>query len=119
MTATTAPASTIEQLETAILADVVTRFANLRESTSRLSLLIKFEGQPAWQAISNLVGRNRIRNQALNKPTEEEEYLPTAAGFEFCGKPELRNEAKAATTVVLRTLKQMFKGASRGFHTPE
>ncbi|SRR6266478_1124280 len=106
----TETAATIEQLDTAILLDVVTRFANLRESTSRFSLLIKFEGQPAWQAISNLTGRSMIRNRAINKPTEEEEYLPTAAAFEFCGNSEIRDKAKSATTIVLKTLKQMFKG---------
>src|SRR6266700_729385 len=110
MTATATPALTIEQLETAILADVVTRFANLRESTSRFSLLVKFEGQPAWQAIGNLVVRNLIRNKAVNKRTAEEEYLPRAAAFEFCGNKQLRDQARFATTVVLRTLKQMFKG---------
>jgi hypothetical protein len=110
VTPTSGSAATIAQLGTAILSDVVTRFANLRESTSRLSLLIKFEGQPVGQTIAGLVGRNLIRNQAFGKPTEEEQYLPTAAGFGFCGKPELRDEAKAATSVVLHTLKQMFKG---------
>jgi len=39
MTAATAIPATIEQLETAILLDVVTRFAKLRETTSRFSLL--------------------------------------------------------------------------------
>jgi len=40
MIATTATTATIGELETAILLDVVTRFVNLRERTSRLSLLI-------------------------------------------------------------------------------
>ena len=103
----------MEQLQTAILADVVTRFVNLHESTSRFSLLVKFEGQPAWQAISNLAGRNMIRNVAVNKPTEDEEYLPTASAFEFCGILDLRNKARTATTVVLHAVKQMFKGESK------
>jgi hypothetical protein len=107
MTATTA---TIEQLEAAIISDVVTRFVKLKESTSRRSLLIKFEGQPTGQTIANLTGRSIIRNRATNKPTEDEEYLPTAAAFELCGNSELRDKAKSATTVVLHTLKQMFKG---------
>jgi hypothetical protein len=33
-----------------MMADVVTRFANTWESTSRFSLLVKYEGGPAWQA---------------------------------------------------------------------
>src|SRR5689334_1028758 len=108
MSTNIAPSLTMEKLQTAILADVVTRFVNLHESTSRFSLLVKFEGQPAWQAISNLAGRNMIRNVAVSKPTEDEEYLPTASGFEFCGILDLRNKAKTATTVVLHAVKQMF-----------
>ena len=104
------PALPIEQLEAAIVTDVVTRFANLWESTSRFSLLVKFEGQPAWQVIANLTSRNTIRKSEANKPTDEEEYLPTAAAFELCANSELRTKAKAATTIVLHTLKQMFKG---------
>ena len=87
-----------------------TRFANLRESTSRFSLLVKFEGQPTWQAIGNLVAHNMIRKSDVNQPTDEEEYLPTASAFEFCGNPELQRKARTATTIVLHTLKQMFKG---------
>jgi serine/threonine protein kinase len=113
MSTTASPASAMEQLETAILADVVTRFANLKESTSRFSLLVKFEGLPAWQAIGNLASRNMIRKSDFNQPTDEEEYLPTAPAFEFCGDPELKRKAKNATTVVLHTLKQMFKGERR------
>jgi hypothetical protein len=100
----------LSELEIAILLDVVTTFSNLRERAARYLLMIKFEGKPAGQAISNLVGRNLIRNQAINKPTVEEEYLPTAAGFEFCGNAELRDRAKLATSLVLHIVKQMFKG---------
>jgi serine/threonine protein kinase len=100
----------MEQLETAILADVVTQFASSWQSTSRFSILVKYEGHPAWQAIANLTSRNIIRKSDVNKPTDEEEYLPTAAAFELCGNAELLTKAKTATTVVLHTLKQMFKG---------
>ena len=100
----------MEQLETAILADVVTQFASSWQSTSRFSILVKYEGHPAWQAIANLTSRNVIRKSDVNKPTDEEEYLPTAAAFELCGNAELLTKAKTATTVVLHTLKQMFKG---------
>ena len=101
----------MDQLETAILADVVTRFVNLRESTSRFSLLVRYEGQPAWQAIGNLKTRNLLRIQPVHTPTTtEEEYVPTAFSFELCGIRELRETARTATGVVLYTLKQMFKG---------
>jgi hypothetical protein len=110
MSTTAAPPSTREQLETAILADVVTQFANLGESTSRFSLLVKYEGRPAWQAIGNLTSRNMLRKSDFNQATNEELYLPTASAFEFCGNPELQKKAKTVTTIVLHTLKQMFKG---------
>src|ERR1051326_7176676 len=92
------PAPTIEQLEIAILADIVTHFANLWESTSRYSLLVKYEGRPAWQAINNLVSRNFIEKSDFNKATTDEEYLPKASAFELCGSPELRDKAKRSTT---------------------
>jgi serine/threonine protein kinase len=110
MSTQVAPIFTMEQLETAMMADVVTRFANTWESTSRFSLLVKYEGKPAWQAIANLTSRNILRKADVNKTTDEEEYIPTASAFEFCGNPELLRKAKASTTVVLHTLKQMFKG---------
>lgn len=108
-----APALTPQQLETAILADVVTRFVNLQEATARYSLLVKYEGKPAWQVIGSLTARNMLRNRLRNVPTADEEYIPAAAAFELCGIPEFRNMAKAATTVVLHTVKQMFKGERR------
>jgi serine/threonine protein kinase len=100
---------TTEQIETTILFDVVTRFANLKESTSRRDLLIKLKGQPAWQAIANLLNQNILRRKG-NTATAEEEYLPTAAAFQFCENAQLREQAKRATTVVLHALQQMFVG---------
>ncbi len=110
MSTSVTSALTMEQLETAILLDVVTQFANTWASTPRFSLLVKYEGQPAWQALANLTSHNLIRKSDVNKPTDEEEYLPTAGAFELCGDSELLTKAKTATTVVLHTLKQMFKG---------
>ena len=110
MSTSVPPPRTTEQLETAILLDVVTQFANDWASTPRFSLLVKYEGQPVWQALANLTSRNVIRKSDVNKPTDEEEYLPTAGAFELCGNSELLTKAKAATTIVLHTLKQMFKG---------
>jgi serine/threonine protein kinase len=101
---------TIQQLEAAILSDVVTRFVNLKESTSRRALLVKFRGQPAWQAIANLTSQSILRRKDTSTATEEEEYLPTAAAFQFCGSTQLRGQAKFATTIVLHTLQQMFAG---------
>jgi serine/threonine protein kinase len=105
------PATTAnELLETAILSVVVTRFVNLGDSTSRRLLLIKFEGQPASEAIGNLNNHNLLHRQNSNAPTDDEVYLPSAGAFQLCGNPQFRDQARTAATIVLHTLKQMFKG---------
>ncbi len=104
---------TNEQLESAIALDVVTTFANLKEATPRRALLIKFRGLPAWQSIANLLNRSVLRRRDPNSATEDEQYLPTAAAFELCTNPQLREPAKLATTIVLHTLHQMSIGESR------
>lgn len=101
----------IEHLESAILSDVVLRFINLKESTSRHSLLIKFEGSPTAHAIDNLFNRNLIRRNGQGQVVE---YLPTAAAFEFSGDSGTRDRAKVALTIVLQGLKNMFKGEPYG-----
>lgn len=53
MTTQVAPTLTMEQLETAMMADVVTRFANTWESTSRFSLLVKYEGKTTDEMARN------------------------------------------------------------------
>src|ERR1700733_11928765 len=98
---------TTEQLEAAILSDVVIRFANLKEGTTRRALLIKLKGQPAWQAIANLLNQNILRRKG-DTATTEEEYLPAAAAFQFCENAQLREQAERATTVVFHALQQMF-----------
>jgi hypothetical protein len=94
MSTSVPPPRTTEQLETAILLDVVTQFANDWASTPRFSLLVKYEGQAVWQALANLTSRNLLRKSNVNKPTDEEEYLPTAGAFELCGNSELLTKAK-------------------------
>lgn len=99
---------TNEQLEAAILSDVVKRFVNLNASTSRRDLLIKFRNLPTSQVIGELLNRNILRRKTSNVATTEEEYLPSAAAFEFCGDTQLRDQARLGTTVVLHALQQMF-----------
>ncbi len=101
---------TTERLEAAILLEIVTRFANLKKGTPRWDLLTKFKGQPAWQAIGNLINQNIIRRNNSNAPTNEEEYLPRAAAFQFCESTQLRDQAKFAVTIVLHTLQHMSVG---------
>jgi serine/threonine protein kinase len=104
---------TKEQLKDTILLDVVTSFANLKQGTARRSLLIKYKNQPASVAIFDLTSHNIIRRKNNNAITSDEEYLPSAAAFELCGDNRLREEAKNASTVVLRTLQNMFIGEQK------
>jgi hypothetical protein len=101
---------TIPQLEEAILADVVTSYVNLKQSSPRWPLLVKYKNQPAAQAIANLANQNIIRRKDAAVPTEDEEFLPAAAAFEFCGIPQFRDTAELAATIVLHVLQQMFVG---------
>jgi hypothetical protein len=104
---------TTQQIEAAILSDVVTRFVNLKESTPRRGPLIKFRNQPGSQAIGNLVNQNIIRRKTPNVATTDKEYLPTAAAFQFCGDSQLRDRAKHSATVVLHILHNMFVGEQK------
>src|SRR5438445_4492370 len=97
------------QLERAILLEVVTSFVNSRRSTSRHSLVVQFDGQPTGQIIFELVNRGLLNRQTSNVPTDEEQYLPRALAFEFCGNVQFREDAKFATSTVLHTVKQMYK----------
>jgi hypothetical protein len=78
-------------LERKIASDVVKRFVNLKESTARHALLIKFINQPTTDAIRNLVDGRVIRRKG-NVATVDEEYLPHAAAFEICDDPQLREQ---------------------------
>jgi Protein kinase domain len=101
---------TKDQLEKALLLEVVTRFHDFNQSVSRYSLVLKFEGQPALtQVLYDLQARSLLIRQNQNVPTDEEEYLPGALAFELCGDKRYREEAKSAVTVVLHTLRQMYK----------
>jgi hypothetical protein len=108
---TTAPTETLtkDQLEKAILLEVVTRFMNLHQSTSRQSLVIKFDGQPTGHVLFELMTRTLLNRQQSCIPTESEKYLPGALAFEFCGNEQFRQDAKFAATIVLHALKEMYK----------
>jgi len=97
-----------EQLELAILNDVVNRFVHLNESTPRRTILIKYKNRPAAEALHAVINQNIIRRKDSEGATTDEEYLPAAAAFELCGDTQLLEQAKHASTVVLYTLQQMF-----------
>src|SRR5207245_6789964 len=106
-------AMTKEQLEVTILLDVVRSFADLKQSTARRALIIKYKNQPASVAINDLVSHNIIYRKNTNVATTDEEYLPSAAAFELCGDNRLREQAKHASTIVLMTLQNMFIGEEK------
>jgi hypothetical protein len=99
-----------EQLELAILNDVVNRFVHPNQSTARRAILIKYKNQPAAKVLQNLLSQNIIRRKTAEATTTNEEYIPAAAAFELCGDTKLLEEAKHASAVVLYTLQQMFVG---------
>lgn len=96
-----------------ILLDVVRRFVDLKESTARRALLIKFKNQPASHVINELVYRSIIHRKNTNVATTDEEYLPAAAAFELCGDNRFREQAKHASTIILHTLQNMFIGEQK------
>jgi hypothetical protein len=97
---------TREEVQTAILTDVVARFVNLKERTSRRDLMIKYRSAGAG-ALGDLINRNFFRRKWSGG---EEEYLPTAGAFQFCGDPRLRQVSKMGLTVVLHALQNMYVG---------
>src|SRR5260370_21012762 len=102
-----------EQLELAILKDVVNRFVHLNQSTARPELLGKYKNQRAAEVLQSLVNENIVRRKSSDAATTDEEYLPAAAAFELCGDTQLLGEAKRASAVVLYTLQQMFVGEQK------
>jgi hypothetical protein len=78
-----------EQLELAILKDIVNRFVHLNESTAKRAILIKYKNQPAAEVIQNLVNQNIIRRKSSDVTTTNEDYIPAAAAFELCGDAQL------------------------------
>jgi serine/threonine protein kinase len=92
------------EIESAILSDVVMRFVDLKESTPRQDLIVKYRDS---SALTDLTNRNVLR--AMN-PGSGEAYLPTAAAFEFSGNNLLKQTAKLALTIVLHALQNMAIG---------
>ena len=94
---------TKEEAYTAILTDVVQRFTSAKKSTSRRDLIIKYKAA-GTTAIMDLVNRNVLRS--INEG--EEQYLPTAAAFQFCGDVKLRHRARTGVTAALHALQNMY-----------
>src|ERR1700688_22002 len=92
------------EIEAAILSDVVVRFVNLKASTTRRDLIVKFRDS---DILTNLANRMVLRRMNAGSG---EEYLPTAAAFQFSGDAQLKETAKLGLTVVLHALQNMGVG---------
>jgi hypothetical protein len=69
-------------LEQRIASDVVKRFIQLKESTARRALLIKFINQPTTEAIRNLVDGRVLRRKG-NVATVDEVWVPEILARKF------------------------------------
>ncbi len=95
-----------EQLQARILTAVVREFLDNKRATPRRELILAFETEDVSDALCNLTNRSTLRRKDNSAP---EEYLPTAASFEFCDDDQLRTRAKEVVTAILHTMKRMFK----------
>ncbi|MGP8071244.1 MAG: hypothetical protein ACLP5V_15320 [Candidatus Bathyarchaeia archaeon] len=106
-----------EQLQARILTAVVREFLDNRRATPRRELILAFETEDVSDALCNLTNRNTLRRKDNSVP---EEYLPTAASFEFCDDDQLRARAKEVVTAILHTMRRMFKtNPGEKWYTPE
>ena len=104
---------TPEQIQTEVLKIVCARFLNLKQSTPRKGLVVKFQNP---DVISEVASRGLMRGiGSMN----EQSYLPNATSFALSGDADLANLAKASVSIVLRVLKNMFEvevdGANHSF----
>lgn len=95
-----------EQLQARILTFVVREFLNNKRATPRLDLILAFETEEVSGALGILTNHSLLRRKDSVYP---EQYLPSAASFQYCDDEELKTRAKAVTTAVLHVLRRMFK----------
>jgi hypothetical protein len=92
------------QLEARILIFVVREFLDKRRATPRRDLILAFETEGVSEALCNLTNHSLLRRKDNVFP---ENYLPSAASFQFCDDERLRTTARTAT--ILHALRRMFK----------
>jgi len=95
-----------EQLQARILTFVVREFLNNKRATPRRDLILAFETEKISEALGNLTNCSLLRRKDNVCP---EQYLPSAASFQFCDDEELKARARTVTTAVLHALRRMFK----------
>jgi len=95
-----------QQLEARILTFVVREFLDKRRATPRRDLILAFETEGVSEALCNLTNHSLLRRKDNVFP---EQYLPSAASFQFCDDERLRTTARTVTTAILHALRRMFK----------
>lgn len=100
----------INNLEFEITRTVLARFLNVKQSTLRKDLVVKFK---ALEVIDGLVTKSLLnRIDYEGKVT----YLPKLLAFHYCGDPEIRHNAKTGLEVVLHVLHNLFILEEEGKH---
>jgi hypothetical protein len=92
----------LTEIEREIINTVVQRFLNLKESTTRKSLVIKFKEPEVLK---------RLVNCTILKTNDDETFLPLALAFHYCGDPDALQRAKTSLEVVLYVLRNLFEAA--------
>src|SRR5258706_6984143 len=95
-----------ERLQARILTVVVREFLDNKRATPGRELILAFEAEDVSDALCNLNNRSTLRRKDNSVP---EEYLPTAASFQFCDDDQLRTRAREVVTSILHTMRRMFK----------
>jgi hypothetical protein len=95
-----------EQLQARMLTFVVREFLDKRRATPRRELILAFETENVSETLCNLTNRNLLRRKDNISP---EQYLPSAASFQFCDDDTVRAHARKAATEILYTMRRMFK----------
>lgn len=90
----------LTEVEREITKTVVARFLNLKESTRRKSLVIKFKEPETL---------DRLVKCAILKTHDNETFLPMALAFHYCGDMEALRLAKRSVEVVVYVLQNLFE----------
>jgi predicted KAP-like P-loop ATPase len=94
----------LTDIERDISKAVVLRFISENDSTSRRSLLKQFKGAVP-EALTRLVSRSVLKNVG----NSNEQFLPNALAFHYCGDKDALRFGKASVEVVLRALRALFE----------
>jgi hypothetical protein len=90
----------LTETEREITKTVVERFLNLKQSTPRRPLVIKFKRPEAL---------GRLVKCGILKTSDNETFLPMALAFHYCGDAEALRLAKKSVQVVLHVLQNLFE----------